>query len=73
MCGLQHVPLFRSVRERQAIALFRLHVFPGSGREINSLFQDAMEWYRKAQTIRPAAWSPFGIKYVRLNRPLITS
>jgi tetratricopeptide (TPR) repeat protein len=42
------------VHEREAIALFRQHLSHGSGREVYKLFQNAMEWYRKAQAIRPA-------------------
>ena len=42
------------VHEREAITLFRQRLSHGSGREVYKLFQNAMEWYRKAQAIRPA-------------------
>jgi tetratricopeptide (TPR) repeat protein len=42
------------VHEREAIALFRRHLSHGSSTELYKLFQKAMEWYRKAQAIRPA-------------------
>ena len=50
----QQAYYFGIVHEREAIALFRQHLSRGSGREVYKLFQDAMEWYRKAQAIRPA-------------------
>jgi len=42
------------IQEREAIALFRRRPSRGSGKEVHKLFLDAMEWYRKAQEIRPA-------------------
>jgi hypothetical protein len=42
------------IYEREAISTFRRHLSRGSGREVYKLFRDAMEWYRKAQAIRPA-------------------
>ena len=42
------------VHERQAIALFRRHTEYRYRREVYTLFQKAMDWYRKAQAIRPA-------------------
>ena len=42
------------VHEREAMTLFRRHLSHGSGGEVYKLFQKAMEWYRKAQAIRPA-------------------
>lgn len=41
------------VYEREAIAQFRQHLDYRSRREVYRLLQDAMEWYRKAQAIRP--------------------
>jgi hypothetical protein len=42
------------VHERQAIAVFRKHPDYRSRREVHRMLQNAMEWYRKAQAIRPA-------------------
>jgi tetratricopeptide (TPR) repeat protein len=42
------------VHEREAITLFRRRLSHSSGGEVYKLFQKAMEWYRKAQAIRPA-------------------
>jgi hypothetical protein len=42
------------VHERQAIAAFRKHPDYRSRREVHRMLQNAMEWYRKAQAIRPA-------------------
>ena len=50
----QQAYYFGIVHEREAIALFRQRLSHGSGREVYKLFQNAMEWYRKAQAIRPA-------------------
>jgi hypothetical protein len=41
------------VHERQAIAQLRQHPDYRSRREVYKLLQNAMEWYRKAQAIRP--------------------
>ena len=42
------------VHERQAIAVFRKHPDYRSRRQVCRIFQNAMDWYRKAQAIRPA-------------------
>jgi hypothetical protein len=42
------------VHERQAIALFRRNSDYRCRREVYALFQNALDWYRKAQAIRPA-------------------
>ena len=42
------------IHERQAIAIFRRRRDYRSRREMYALFQNAMEWYRQAQAIRPA-------------------
>jgi hypothetical protein len=50
----QQAYYFGIIHEREAIVLFRRHLSHGSGREVSKLFRDAMEWYRRAQAIRPA-------------------
>lgn len=42
------------VHERQAIAVFRTHPDYRSRRQVYKIFQNAMDWYQKAQAIRPA-------------------
>ncbi len=42
------------IHEREAIAQFRRRPDYRSRRAAYALFQNAMEWYRKAQAIRPA-------------------